>query len=226
MDKIALVVGATGMIGSTLLEYLLNEMYYRKVIVLTRRRLLIDDPKLDKIIIDFDNLQKVTLPEPVDDAYCCLGTTMKKAGSKEAFRRVDYHYPLETAQMALKNGAAQYLIVTAMGANKNSAFFYNRVKGEVEEALWKLNFKAVHIFRPSLLLGERKERRVGEKIGAIVMKLLRPLLIFRLKKYRAIEGKTVATAMYKTAQENLKGRYIYESDRIEKIANGRVKLHA
>jgi uncharacterized protein YbjT (DUF2867 family) len=150
---------------------------------------------------------------------------MKKAGSKEAFHRVDYQYPLETAQLALKNGAAQYLIVTAMGANKKSMFFYNRVKGEIEEAIWKLNFSAVHIFRPSLLLGERKEQRMGEKIGAIVMKLLRPFLIYGLKKYRAIEGKTVAAAMYKMAQENLTGRYIYESDRIENVANGRVKLH-
>lgn len=226
MNKTALVVGATGLIGSALLEYLLNEMYYQKVIVLTRRSLPIDHPKLEEIIVDFDHLQDTQLSKRVDDVYCCLGTTMKKAGSKEAFRRVDYYYPLKTAQLALKNGASQYLIVTALGANKKSIFFYNRVKGEVEEALWKLNFKGLHIFRPSLLLGHRKEQRFGEKIGEIIMKFIQPFLIAKLKKYRPIKDIRVATAMYKIAQENLKGRYIYESDRIEKIANGRIKIPA
>lgn len=226
MNKTALVVGATGLIGSTLVEYLLNENYYRKVIVLTRRTLSIQHPKLDILVVDFDNLQNVVIPEPVDDAYCCLGTTIKKAGSQEAFRKVDYQYPLETAKLVQKLGATQYLIVTALGANKKSWFFYNRVKGEAEEALWKLNFKAIHIFRPSLLLGERQEQRMGEKIGAFIMKLICPLLIFWLRKYRPIEGITVATAMYKIAQENLKGYRIYESDKIKQIANGKVKINA
>ena len=226
MNKTALVVGATGLVGGTLLEYLLNEIYYRKVIVLTRSRLPIQNPKLEEIIVDFDHLQNTQLSREVDDVYCCLGTTMKKAGSKEAFRRVDYHYPLETARLGLKNGASQYLIVTALGANKKSVFFYNRVKGEVEEALWKLNFEAIHIFRPSLLLGEREEQRTGEKMSEIVMKFIQPFLIAGLKKFRAIKSEKVAAAMYKIAQENLKGRFIYESDKIMKITNGRMKLPA
>ncbi len=224
MNKTALVVGATGLVGSSLAAYLLNEIYYRKVIVLTRRTLSIDDPKLEEIVVDFDNLQNVKLPEPIDDAYCCLGTTIKKAGSEEAFRKVDYTYPLETAKLALKCGAAQYLIITALGADKNSMFFYNRVKGEVEESLQELDFNTLHIFRPSLLLGDRDEQRIGEKIGEKAMKILKPFLVAGLKKYRPITGTTVATAMYKTAQENLQGQFVHASDKIKQFANGPIKL--
>ncbi len=223
MDKTALVAGATGLVGSTLLEYLLNGTNYRRVMVLTRRPLSVSHPKLEEIIIDFDHLQQTVFPEPIDDAYCCLGTTIKKAGSREAFRKVDYEYPLEMARLAQKTGASQFLIITAMGAGKKSLFFYNRVKGEIEEALRQFNNMDIHIFRPSLLLGEREEQRAGEKIGAIVMKLISPLLIFKLKKYKPVAAKTVATAMYKIAQGNLTGYQVYESDKIKEIANGKIE---
>lgn len=226
MNKTALIAGATGMVGSSVLDYLLNEMYYQKVIVLTRRPLSISHLKVEEMIVNFDDLKNVHLSEPIDDAYCCLGTTMKKAGSKEAFYEVDFHYPFETAKLALRFEARQFLIVTAIGASKNSRFFYSQVKGEVEEALWKLNFEGLHIFRPSLLLGDRKESRLGEKMGEIIMSIFQPLLISGLRKYRAIEGTTVAMAMYKTAQEGLKGNYIYESDQIKEICKGKFKLHS
>src|SRR5262249_6245579 len=155
------------------------------------------------------------------DVFCCLGTTIKVAGSQAAFKKVDYEYPATVAHLAHQQGAKQFLIVTAMGANKSSMIFYNRVKGEVEEAVKKIPFQAIHIFQPSLLLGERKEHRAGEKMGEFFMGLTSALFIGPLKKYKAIEGRAVAGAMVKCANENSKGVFTHQSDEIQKIFDGK-----
>lgn len=212
-SKNALVVGGTGLIGKQLVQKLLDSANYDQIRVLGRKPLGIKHPKLVEISYNFEqpDASKVV----GDDVFCCLGTTLKKAGSKEAFFKVDYEYPLQIARFAKQNGATTYLIVTAMGANAESTFFYNRVKGEVEEDLQLLNFPGFHIFRPSLLLGDRQEKRLGEKIGEKVMRFLRPVLVGQLKKYQPIEAAKVANAMVAIANTNSVGVYVHESDKLQ-----------
>ncbi len=221
-EKNALIAGATGLVGKHLLDLLLQGGQYNKVYVLTRRPLDIDHPAAEQIITDFDAFlqpgSKVDFPE-VQDVYCCLGTTMKKAGSKEAFRKVDYDYPVELAKKAAAQGASHYLLVSAMGAKKSSFFFYNRVKGSVEEEICKLSsYKSVSIFRPSLILGERNEQRSGEGAAKVIMRLVKPLLVGPFKKYRAIHARTIANGMLKTARQQERGVRVFESEEIKLLA--------
>lgn len=219
-QRTALVAGATGLIGHALLQRLLQDEAYAAVYVLSRRPLEQQHPKLKLILVeDFDRLAEMAEMPRVQDVFCCLGTTMKKAGSKEAFRKVDYTYPFELAKLAAMNGASQYLLVSALGANTNSLFFYNRVKGEVEEAISKISqYRAVHIFRPSLLLGERNENRAGEGIAQKLSVLFKPLMRGPFKKYQPIEGEVVAEAMRQAARrESARGVEIYESVNIKSL---------
>lgn len=217
-NKTAIIVGATGLVGSELLKYLLNSCTYEKVKVLTRRSISISHPKLEQIIVNFDKLPDYIDIFSTNDVYCCLGTTIKTAGSKEAFRKVDYQYALETATLAREKGAERFMIVTAMGADKHSTMFYNQVKGEVEEAVKALHYPSLHIFRPSLLLGARKEFRFGEKVAILLSPILSVIMIGKLKKYKPIQAKDVAHAMFKIGQQPKVGEYIYESDKIFSIS--------
>lgn len=215
--KTALVVGATGLVGSELVSLLLNNDYYTKVKAVVRRELEVDDARLETIIADFDKLNQLGDKLAADHIYCCLGTTMKKAGSKDAFYKVDFHYPLEIAKLCQSYGAKQFFLVSAMGANIESKIFYNRVKGEIEVAISSVPFQGVNIFRPSLILGDRKEKRFGEKLAVIFSKILSPLLIGPLKKYKPIQASAIAVGMFKIAKQELNGFYIFESDQITKI---------
>jgi uncharacterized protein YbjT (DUF2867 family) len=178
-----------------------------------------EHPKLEQLIIDFDKLPQRTEFVSVQDVYCCLGTTMKKAGSKEAFRKVDYTYPFNLAKLAAEKGASQFMLISALGANKGSLFFYNRVKGEVEEAISKISqYSAVHIFRPSLLLGDRNENRTGEKVGEVAMRILKPIMLGPLKNIRPIKAKTVAQGMFAAAQSGQRGVHLYPTSQIKELA--------
>jgi uncharacterized protein YbjT (DUF2867 family) len=212
-SRTALLVGATGLIGRQLLTKLLHVPYYDKVVVLTRRSLEITHTKLDQVIFDFDNPEESVVK--ADDVFCCLGTTIKKAGSKEAFRKVDLEYPLTIAALAQKNGAEKFMIVTALGADDNSGIFYNQVKGQVEQGLKAMKYSVLHIFRPSLLLGDRKETRLGEKVGEVLSTLFRPVMFGSLKKYRAIDSGKVANAMLAFAKKSEKGIFIHDSDTLQ-----------
>ena len=213
-QRTALLAGASGLIGGHCLDLLLRDPVYGKVIVLARRPLSGRHPKLEQHIADFDRLTDDARIFHVDDVFCCLGTTIKQVGSQEVFYKVDCLYPLEIARLALKHSAKQFLIVTALGADPKSRVFYNRVKGEVEQKLTPLGFQALYIFRPSLLLGNRQEIRLGEEIVKNLFKPLSRIMVGPLKKYRPIEARTVAHAMVQTAKKDLKGIYIIESDRI------------
>ncbi|GAA4401574.1 oxidoreductase [Nibrella viscosa] len=209
--KTALIVGATGLIGDLLTHRLVDSTVYDKVKVLVRKPLGWQHPRLQEVTYDFDHPNGLLVQ--TDDIFCCLGTTMAKAGSKEAFRKVDYQYPMDVARLGLANGARQYAIVTAMGADLDSRLFYNRVKGEVERDLAALNYPTLLIFRPSLLLGNRSESRLGEKVAAGLMRATAPLIP---AKYRGIEAEKVANAMFTTAQEGLTGKHIFESDVLQR----------
>lgn len=206
----ALIVGATGLIGNELLHILLDSTRYDRVKVLIRAPIDLQHPKLTKVITNFNELENYEEEFAVHDLFCCLGTTIKRAGSQEQFRKVDFEYPLEVAKLAKKKGVKQFLIITAMGADHNSSIFYNRVKGEIEEALKKIELPSLHIIRPSLLLGKRNEFRFGEKMAAIMSPLFSPLLMGRLRKYRPIHARDVGNAMYQIAQNEQSGVHVYE----------------
>jgi uncharacterized protein YbjT (DUF2867 family) len=207
----ALLLGATGLVGGHCLELLLAEPAYARLVVLTRRPLEREHPKLAQHIVDFDRLAEHAALFAVDDVFCCLGTTIRRAGSQDAFRKVDRLYPHEAARLALEQGARQFLLVSAVGADPTSRVFYNRVKGEVEMAVQALAFQRVVIVRPSLLLGERAGFRPGERIAEWMSKPLAPLLRGPLARYRPIPARTVARALVRLALEEGMGVRVVES---------------
>lgn len=195
MGKVALVAGASGLVGGYLVKYLTSSDQYSRVILLNRKSLGIMSEKVEEVLVDFEKLEAYQQYVGKSDvAFCCLGTTMKKSGSKEAFYRVDYEYVIRFARLAYGNNET-FVLVSAIGANKDSLFFYNRVKGEIENTLKNMNFPSLLIVRPSLLLGKRKKLRFGEKLGEIFLSLIRPFLVGRFKKYRAIHASKVARSM-------------------------------
>ena len=212
IQKTALVLGATGLIGDLLTHRLVDSPFYEKVKVLVRKSLSWQHPRLQEVLFDFEHPNG--LLTQANDVFCCLGTTIKKAGSKEAFRKVDYQYPMDIAQLSLANGAQQFAIVTAMGADADSSVFYNRVKGDVERDLASLNYPTLLIFRPSLLFGNRAENRLGERIASGAMRLFNPLIP---AKYKGVEASKVANAMLTTTQQGLIGKHVFESDMLQKF---------
>lgn len=215
--KTALITCATGLVGGYVLKRLLAHPSYSRVEILGRRESPIRDPKFTQHIVDFEHLDAGIPGIASDEVFCCLGTTIRKAGSEEAFRRVDYDYPLALARLAKAAGAGKFLTVSALGADPKSSVFYNRVKGEVEQAIASIGLRAAYFFRPSLLLGLRSESRPGEKIGMAVGKMIAPLLIGGLRKYRPIHADSVAAAMVYVADHNVPAGVI-ESDAIARLA--------
>lgn len=211
--KTALIAGATGLIGSQLLSLLLESPRYSSVIALTRVDLP-HHPKLTQIKLEFGDLSDKTALIKGDDVFCCLGTTMAKAKSKENFYQVDFYYPFLLAKTARSNGAKQFMLVSALGANKESSIYYNQVKGEIEETISQVGFDAVHIFRPSLLLGPRSEKRSAEDAAKFFYKFFAFLIP---AKYKAIESMKVARGMLKFAAEDKKGNFIHESASLQKV---------
>jgi uncharacterized protein YbjT (DUF2867 family) len=217
MPHTALLLGATGLVGGHVLAALLADDAYTSIVTLGRRPLAHTHPKLTHHVIDFDRLDAVAGVIRGDDVFCCLGTTIGQAGSQEAFRKVDYVYPVEIARRAHANGSAQWLMVSALGANARSPIFYNRVKAEAEAAVRALPFRGVYLFRPSLLTGNRREARKGEQMAEVVLNACSFLLHGPLRKYRAIAGATVAKALVNVAKAQPGGVQVYESDAIARI---------
>jgi uncharacterized protein YbjT (DUF2867 family) len=209
--KTALLAGSTGLIGKQLLQLLLQSSRYSKVIAITRQD-LDPHPKLVQVKIAFDAIGEKSAVLKADDVFCCLGTTMAKAGSKERFHQVDFYYPLLLAKLSKAEGAQQYLMVSALGADKNSSVYYNQVKGKIEEAVTEVGFEATHILRPSLLLGPREEKRTGEDAAKFVYKFLGFLMP---EKYKAIESVKVARAMLQLAARDQTGVFIHQSKELQ-----------
>lgn len=219
--RTALIAGATGLVGSQCLARLLREPAYERVIALVRRPLPHSDPRLEARVFDFGALGAEGSSFPAaSDVFCCLGTTMKQAGSKEAFRLVDFTYVVGLAAQSLEHGARQFLLVSSIGANRASSFFYTRVKGETEDAIAALPFEGRQLFRPSILVGERAEHRPGERAWIAAMKGSAFLMLGPARKYRPIAAATVAEAMVRVALRAPRGVNIYESNEIERIARG------
>lgn len=212
--RTALVAGASGLVGGHLLDALLESPLYAQVHSLGRRPLPKQAPQLVQHTVDFARLDGVALP-PVDDAFCALGTTIKKAGSQEAFRAVDHDAVLAFAHAARKAGARCFVVVTALGADPRSRIFYNRVKGEAEASLQGVGFESLVIVRPSLLLGERAEHRRGEHAAIVLSKALGPLL--RPFASRPIEARTIARAMLHLAREAPPGARVVPSGELHAL---------
>ncbi len=214
----ALIAGASGLVGGLLLEQLLAAAEYDRVVALGRRPPAVTHPKLEAVTADFATLDQVKADLRCTDAFCCLGTTIKAAGSREAFRAVDQAAVLAFAWAAQRAGAERFFFVSSMGADAQSRFFYNRVKGETEEALQVLDFGTLAIFRPSLLLGRRAQPRSGERVMAAVLWLAEPLMHGRLRKYRAIEAAVVARALLRCSFGRPgQGVLVFPSDEIQDL---------
>lgn len=219
MDKkTAIVIGATGLIGSYLVNYLSKDARYQTIKIFSRRETGFQSEKVEEFVVDFKSPETWRHLITGDEIFSCLGTTIKKAGSEAAFRFVDYELPGIFAEAGSENQVGKYFIVTAMGASVDSMFFYSRVKGEIEREIQKYPFQQTGILRPSLLLGERDEQRLGEDIGKIFMKLVDPLMVGPLKSARAIAGETVAKAMIQIANSP-QDQTIFASDQIQELGD-------
>lgn len=220
MSRTALVVGASGLVGGHIVRLLLGDKTYERVTIMARRELPVTHRKLVQRVIDFDRLAEVAEFPRVHDVFCALGTTIRQAGSQEAFRKVDFGYVLELARVATRHRASQFLLVSAVSADPRSRVFYSRVKGEVEDALKRVPFDALQIFRPSFLVGKRTPRRPAEQALALVSPLLSWALVGRVRRFRPIKAETLARAMLQVARAAAPGVHVYESDAIPRLAAG------
>jgi len=213
----ATLIGVTGLIGNCLLEELIKDDFYHTVRVLIRRPLECTHPKLEKKLVDFADAESFRLAlEGSDVVFCSVGTTQKKVkGDKSAYRKVDYDIPVNAARFCKMIGCEKFVLVSSVGANIKSNNFYLKLKGEVEDAVKETGLKSVHIMRPSVLLGDRKEFRLGEKIGNPVMKAISFLLPSR---YKPVQGREVAAAMLSVAKSGQEGENTYEFTEIKKLA--------
>lgn len=210
--KKALVIGATGLIGRMLTEALLRDDTFDEVHILVRRSLPLSHPKLKQQLFDFDN-PSIDLVQG-DVLFCAMGTTLRKAGSQAAQYKIDCLYPFEVAKIAKQQGIKQFVLVSSVGADATASNFYLRTKGDLEEKLKSLAFDSLILVRPSLIMGERQERRLGEKIAMTLMPLLNPLLVGKLRKYRGVAAESIVATLIAQAKLGTKGITTIESDQI------------
>lgn len=222
MDQTATLIGASGLIGSHLLQLLLKDNTYSTVKIIVRRPQLLRDPKLQEIVIDFED--KKALEQAIAGSavvFSAVGTTQKKVkGDKNAYRKVDFDIPVNAAKAAAKFGVYSFSLVSSVGANAaNNNNFYLKLKGIVEEAVSKESIPQLHIMRPSMLLGDRKEKRIGESIAAVLMPIFSIFLFGKLAKYKAIKAEDVAKAMLQASKSPVKGIHIYEYEELKKLSD-------
>lgn len=216
--RTALVFGSTGLIGNLLVEELVQSENYSVVRSFVRQPIGLTEPKVEEIIADFTDPESFSGKVKGDDLYICLGTTIKKAGSVANMEKIDRDLPVKIAEIASRNGVKRIAVVSSLGAKKGASNFYLRIKGEMEERILQMNFENISIVRPSMLLGERKEKRAGELVGKVVMTVVKPVLVGKLLKYRAIHGRDVARGMIGLLLSD-NGRKIIESDKLKIVSD-------
>ncbi|HAX45136.1 MAG TPA: NAD-dependent epimerase/dehydratase family protein [Bryobacteraceae bacterium] len=215
--NVAVVAGATGLVGRYLLEVLLEDSFYDQIVVLVRRPLERFERKLEQRMVDFENLRSTDLAGGTH-LFSCLGTTMKKAGSQAAFRRVDYDYPLMLARLGQEAGALRFMLVSSVGADPDAGSFYLRVKGELERDLEAIHFEATHVFRPAVLLGRREEARGGEEWAARLSRALEWMMAGGLSKYRPMPAGVLAASMAAAGERGEPGRHVHHYNQIVRLA--------
>ena len=212
--RTAIIFGATGLVGNLLLEELIKSPDYSSVKIFVRQPAGVSEVKIEEIITDFSDPDSFSAKITGDDLFICLGTTIKKVRTVANMEKIDRDLPIMLAGIARKNGIKRIAVVSSIGASASSRNYYLRIKGEMEEGILKLDFEKIVIVRPSMLLGDRKERRTGEMVSKVVIKAFQPVLTGKLLKYRAIHGRNVARAMIILLQKETE-RKIFESDELQ-----------
>lgn len=213
--KTAVIAGASGLIGSSLVQRLLKSENYGQIFALVRSPLGIQHDQLKEVVIDFDELLTMSDFPHGDDVFCCLGTTQAKSKDEEEYRKIDYHYCYNLAQRALKEGADRFFLISSLGAKKGSKNFYLNLKGELEHDISFLDYRTIYIFRPSLLRGDRKEYRLGERFAQLVTRIIP--FFGPWKKYKPIHADQVTKAMMQVIRQEDEGCYFYESEVMQKM---------
>jgi len=216
--KTALIFGSSGLIGSHLLDLIVNDNNYSKIKLFVRSEPVNTSPKIEIIKTDFNNLINHKDSIVGDVCFFCIGTTRKNTPDKNEYINIEYNLPIEVAKIAKSNSVNYFVYVSSIAANTNASGLYLKNKGRAEEELKKLNFLKLSIMRPSILLGTRKEKRVGEKIGIFAMKTLSPLFLGKMKKYKPVKAKNVAKTMLNVIQNDYQ-KTIFESDEIIEISS-------
>jgi uncharacterized protein YbjT (DUF2867 family) len=218
MSYRVILVGASGLIGSNLLSELIQSEAITEILLLVRKSTGISNPKIKELILNFDELNSYSSEIQGDIMYSCLGTTTRETPDSKLYKKIDLEYPLNLAKLGVKNGVSQFHIISSLGADPESSNSYLKLKGELEQELKKLHIPSLHIYQPSFLIGDRKENRLSDKIMKPIFKLIDPLLIGPLKKYRSIKAVNVAKVMLSQSIKNLKGTFIYPSIQIQELA--------
>lgn len=215
----AIVAGASGLVGERVLRRLLAGGTYDRVIAFVRGPINLTHKKLEQRTVDYERMGRMSAFPRAEDVFCCLGTTIRKAGSPEAFHTVDVGYVARLAEVSVRAGSTQFLLVSAVGASAQSGNFYLRCKGEAEDMVRTLPYQGVQIFRPSFLIGHRRERRAGEAVGIALARVLSVAMIGPASRYRPIRADDVAKAMVAVADESPPGIHVYESKAMQALAD-------
>ncbi|MEO9571920.1 MAG: NAD(P)H-binding protein [Polaribacter sp.] len=216
MKKTAIILGATGLTGSIILEKLLSDSRYKTIKLFSRKRIKGLPGKVVQFTGNLLELEKFKSDFKADEIFCCIGTTTKKTPDKTLYKKIDLGIPVAAAKLAKENGITTFLVVSTLGANANSRIFYNKIKGEMEKNVLTTKIEKTHIIQPSLIGGNRKEQRILEKIGLFVFKLLQPLFFGKLKKYKITEAKDIAQAMLNLANSTTTEQII-KSEKIKEL---------
>ncbi|MCL7763914.1 NAD(P)H-binding protein [Polaribacter sp. Z014] len=218
MKKTAIILGSTGLTGNSILHKLIEDENYEVIKLFSRSKIEGLPKKVTQYIGDILNLENFKADFTADEVYCCIGTTAKKTPDKSLYKKIDYGIPVAAAKLSKENNIDTFLVISAMGANAKSTVFYNKTKGEMERDVLNQNIKNTFILRPSLIGGERKERRFLEKIGLVVFKIIQPLFIGKLKEYKIINAESIAQAMINLANNTNNAEVIITSNQIKTLS--------
>ncbi len=214
----AIIAGASGLVGSALLEQLLNHPDYYEVLVLVREKLKLQHKKLKQLVVDFNRLDDYSNDFNGHAIFCCLGTTRSKTPDLKSYRKIDHDYPVQLAKIGAKNSMQQFHFISSLGANPQSFSFYTKLKGGTEADLKNVAILCLYIYQPSLLTGNRQEKRIAERFATVLMNVIDPILSGKLEKYKSISAEVVAKAMVNQSLKNNSGIFTYPSDQIKKLA--------
>jgi len=218
MKKTAIILGASGLTGGFVLQKLIEDERYDTIKLFSRSKIEGLPDKVQQFIGDLLELNQFKTDFTADDVYCCIGTTAKKTPDKTLYKKIDFGIPVAAAKLSKENNISTFLVISAMGANKNSTVFYNKTKGEMENSVLKQQIKNTYVLRPSLIGGDRQETRLLEKIGLVIFKVIQPLFIGKLKKYKIVNAETIAQAMIGLANTKY-SEVIITSEHINKLGN-------